>query len=193
MAPVPVHLLFGVLAAAAAFSLVLVLDATLRRAVEDRVTERIEREIDHLAQDMAGIAPQEMDAIFRRSARELGCRITLILPDGRVSNDTDLLPAEVPADGEPRAAGRRSCEARRSGRGESRRVIARPSTKTVFYFARLLPDGNVLRLSVGEAQCPGARKRLSLVGARRDGPRVPSPLRHRRGRFAAILGTDRAS
>src|SRR5437899_805432 len=87
--------LFGVLAAAAAVSLVVVIDATLRRAVEDRVTERIEREIDHVAQDMREFPPGSRDVFFRRSARELLCRITLIGSDGRVSNDTDLPPAEV--------------------------------------------------------------------------------------------------
>src|ERR1700720_2570422 len=87
--------LFGVLAAATAVSLVVVMDATLRRAVEDRVTERIEREIDHVAEDMRDSPADRRDAFFRRSARELACRITLIGSDGRVSNDTDLSPAGV--------------------------------------------------------------------------------------------------
>ena len=113
--------LFGVLAAATAFSLILVMDATLRRALEDRVTERIEREIDHVAQDMRGIAPESLDAFFRRSARELGWRITLIRPDGRVSNDTDLRPSEVPQM-ENHARRPEVIEARRTGRGDSRRV-----------------------------------------------------------------------
>ncbi len=140
---------FGVLAAAAAFSLVLVLDATLRRAVEDRVTERIEREIDHVAQDMAGVAPEGLDAFFRRSARELACRITLILPEGRVSNDTDLRPSEVPQM-ENHARRPEVLEARRAGRGDSRRFSA-TEQENRFYFARLLPGGNVLRLSVAAA------------------------------------------
>jgi two-component system, OmpR family, phosphate regulon sensor histidine kinase PhoR len=141
--------LFGVLAAATAFSLVLVVDATLRRAVEDRVTERIEREIDHVAQDMRGIAPESLDAFFRRSARELGSRITLIRPDGRVSNDTDLRPSEVPQM-ENHARRPEVIEARRTGRGDSRRFSA-TEQENRFYFARLLPDGNVLRLSVAAA------------------------------------------
>ncbi len=141
--------LFGVLAAAAALSLILVMDATLRRAVEDRVTERIEREIDHVAQDMQGTAPENLDAFFRRSARELACRITLIRPDGSVSNDTDLRPAEVP---QMENHGRRPevLEARRSGRGDSRRFSA-TEQENRFYFARLLSDGNVLRISVAAA------------------------------------------
>jgi len=142
--------LFGVLAAAAAFSLILVMDATLRRAVEDRVTERIEREIDHVAQDMREIAPGSLDALFRRSARELGCRITLIRSDGRVSNDTDLRPSEVPQM-ENHARRPEVIEARRTGRGDSRRFSA-TEQENRFYFARLLPDGNVLRLSVAAAR-----------------------------------------
>ncbi len=39
---------------------------------------------------------------------------------------------------------------------------------------------------------PGARERLSLVGARRRGPGLPPPLRHRHGRFAPVLRADRA-
>ncbi len=142
--------LFGVLAAATAFSLILVMDATLRRAVEDRVTERIEREIDHVAQDMRGIAPESLDAFFRRSARELGCRITLIRPDGGVSNDTDLRPSEVPQM-ENHARRPEVLEARRTGHGDSRRFSA-TEQENRFYFARLLPDGNVLRLSVAAAR-----------------------------------------
>ncbi len=141
--------LFGVLAAAAALSLILVLDATLSRAVEDRVTERIEREIDHLAEDMRGVAPEGLDAFFRRSAVELACRITLIRPDGRVSNDTDVRPAEVP---QMENHGKRPevLAARRAGHGDSRRFSA-TEQENRFYFARLLPDGDVLRLSVAAA------------------------------------------
>ncbi len=142
--------LFGVLAAATAFSLILVMDATLRRALEDRVTERIEREIDHVAQDMREIAPRSLDALFRRSAHELGCRITLIRPDGRVSNDTDLRPSEVPQM-ENHARRPEVIEARRTGHGDSRRFSATEQENRL-YFARLLPDGNVLRLSVAAAR-----------------------------------------
>ena len=142
-------MLFGVLAAATALSLILVIDATLRRAVEDRVTERIEREIDHVAQDMRGTAPENLDVFFRRSARELGCRITLIHPDGRVSNDTDLRPSEGPQM-ENHARRPEVLEARRSGRGDSRRFSATEQENRL-YFARLLSDGNVLRISVAAA------------------------------------------
>ena len=142
--------LFGVLAAATALSLVLVMDATLRRAVEDRVSERIELEIDHVAHDMPGIAPEGLDAYLRRSAGELGCRITLIRPDGRVSNDTDLRPSEV-AQMENHSRRPEVLEARRAGHGDSRRFSA-TEREDRLYFARLLPDGNVLRLSVAAAR-----------------------------------------
>ena len=142
--------LFGVLAAATAVLLVVLMDANLRRAVEDRVTERIEREIDHVAEDMREFPAEKRDAFFRRSARELACRITLIGADGRVANDTDLPPAEVSRmenhSGRPEVI-----DARRKGRGESRRFSA-TEAEDRFYFARLLPDGDVLRLSVAAAR-----------------------------------------
>lgn len=142
--------LFGFLATATAVSLVVVMDATLRRALEDRVTERIEREIGHVAEDMREFPAERRDAFFRRSARELVCRITLIGPDGRVSNDTDLPPAEV-FQMENHSSRPEVLEARRNGRGESRRFSS-TERENRFYFARLLPDGNVLRLSVAAAR-----------------------------------------
>jgi two-component system phosphate regulon sensor histidine kinase PhoR len=141
--------LFAILAAATALTLIVVVDAALRRALEDRLTERIEREIDHVAQDMRGVPPENLDALLRRSARELDCRITLILPGGRVSDDTDLPPALVPQM-ENHANRPEVVDARRTGRGESRRFSA-TENENRFYFARRLPDGNVLRLSVAAA------------------------------------------
>src|SRR5947208_1117304 len=104
--------LFGVLAAATAVSLILVMDATLRRAAEDRVT--------------------------------------LIGTDGRVANDTDLPPAEV-SRMENHSDRPEVIEARRKGRGESRRFSS-TEAEDRFYFARLLPGGDVLRLSVAAAR-----------------------------------------
>ncbi len=138
--------LFAFLAAAVALSLIVVVDATLRRAVEDRVTERIERELDHMAQDMRSVGAEELDELLRRSARELVCRITLILPDGKVVSDTDLPPVLV-SQMENHATRPEIVEARRTGRGDSRRFSA-TENENRFYFARLLSDGRVLRLSV---------------------------------------------
>jgi two-component system, OmpR family, phosphate regulon sensor histidine kinase PhoR len=141
--------LFGVLAAATALSLIAVTDGTLRRAVEDRVTDRILRETDHVAEDMRGVPPENLDAYLRRSARELACRITWIRPDGTVASDTDLSPAEVPAM-ENHANRPEVVEAVRSGRGASRRFSATENENRL-YFARRLAGGNVLRLSVAAA------------------------------------------
>src|SRR6266851_3390619 len=94
--------LFGGLAAAAALSLIAVVDATLRRAV------------------------------------------------GRVANDTDLPPAQVPAM-ENHANRPEVLEALRTGQGSSRRFSA-TENENRFYFARRLSDGNVLRLSVAAAR-----------------------------------------
>ena len=91
--------LFAVLSAAAVVFLVIVSDATVRRTVEDRVAERFRRELAHLADDLAPRMPgsETRDDFLRRAAADLDCRVTYIAPDGRVLDDTDLLPADVPA------------------------------------------------------------------------------------------------
>ena len=144
--------LFGVLSAAAALLLILVFDETLRRAVEDRVAERVERERDHLAGEMAGFGgrPDALDAFLRGAAKELQCRATVVAPDGRVTHDTDVFPADVPAlenhGNRPEVR-----EARGSGSGTARRFSATEGEDRL-YFARRLPNGDVLRLSVAAAQ-----------------------------------------
>src|SRR5712692_972793 len=142
-------ILFAILAVGTAVALIFVLDSTLRRAVEDRVSERISREMDHLREDLAAIPTGGLDGFLRRSARELVCRITLIAPDGRVQNDTDLDPSLVPQM-ENHAGRPEVLEARRTGTGESRRFSA-TEQENRFYFARRLADGRVLRLSVAAA------------------------------------------
>jgi two-component system, OmpR family, phosphate regulon sensor histidine kinase PhoR len=142
--------LFAALAIATALALVAVLDATVSRAVEDRVADRIVREIDHIAEDMPSVPAERLDAFLRRSAADLSCRITLIRPDGRVSNDTDLPPARVSAM-ENHASRPEVLEAVRNGRGSARRFSA-TENENRFYFARRLPDGSVLRLSVAAAR-----------------------------------------
>jgi two-component system, OmpR family, phosphate regulon sensor histidine kinase PhoR len=142
-------ILFGILSVAAVFFLVTVLDATLRRAVEDRVADRIERETDHISDDLKDVPPERIDAFLRRSARELSCRITLIRSDGRVANDTDLLRADVPQM-ENHAGRPEVVQAQRSGRGSSRRFSA-TERENRFYIARRLTNGDVLRLSVSNA------------------------------------------
>ena len=144
--------LFGVLSAAAAVLLIVVFDETLRRAVEDRVVERVERERDHLAGDVVPLAGDAaaLDAFLRKAARDLDCRITVVAPDGRVTHETDLLPADVPAM-ENHANRAEVREAREGGSGVARRFSATEGEDR-FYFARLLQNGEVLRLSVAAAQ-----------------------------------------
>jgi two-component system, OmpR family, phosphate regulon sensor histidine kinase PhoR len=143
--------LFGVLSVAAAVSLILVFDSTLRRAVEDRVAERVERERDHLAGELGRFEnrPDALDEFLRQFARELQCRVTLVAPDGRVTNDTDVLPSDVPAlanhGDRPEIR-----EAREGGSGTARRFSATEGEDRL-YFARRLPGGEVLRLSVAAA------------------------------------------
>src|SRR5215470_5907875 len=139
-------ILFALLALAAAVSLGLVMDATLRQAVEDRVSARILHEMDHVAEDLKTVAPEDLDTYLRRTARSLACRITRISPDGHVENDTDIAPAEVPS---MENHGNRPdvLEARKDGHGFSRPFPV-TGDESRFYFARRLDGGDVLRFSV---------------------------------------------
>src|SRR5262249_31607227 len=87
---------------------------------------------------------------LRRTAGELACRITIVAPDGRVTHDTDVLPADVAA---MENHGKRPevLEARRLGTGTARR-FSTTENEDRLYFARTLSSGAVLRLSVAAAQ-----------------------------------------
>jgi len=163
--------LFGVLSAAAAILLVVVLDATLRRAVDERVMDRVEHERDHLAGELDRFAaqPEALDAFLRRAAKDFDCRVTVIAPDGRVTHDTDLLPADVPAM-ENHGSRPEVLQARASATGTSRR-FSPTEREDRLYSARLLPNGDVLRLSVAAAQVRQMEQahlwtaRLAIIGA----------------------------
>jgi two-component system phosphate regulon sensor histidine kinase PhoR len=144
--------LFAILAAATVAVLVLVSDAVIGRAVSERVAERFERELEHLSDDLArGDVPDAgRDPFLRAAAKQLECRVTYIGPDGKVLDDTDLLPADVPA--MENHAGREEVrQAVRGGIGRSRRVSP-TEQRPMLYVARKLPDGSVLRLAVSEAR-----------------------------------------
>lgn len=144
--------LFAALAALAAVFLVVVSDSTVRRAVEERVSERFRRELEHLAADLGQGAhdPEALDAFLRKAAADLECRITDIAPDGHVRHDTDLLPADVPAM-ENHAERPEVREAIALGTGSSQRVSP-TEQKPMLYVARRLPDGGVLRLAIAQAR-----------------------------------------
>ncbi|HYX21076.1 MAG TPA: ATP-binding protein [Thermoanaerobaculia bacterium] len=144
--------LFAALAALAGIFLVAVSDATLRRAVHDRVAERFRRELEHLTSDLARVPldAEGLDAFLRRSAAELECRITDIAPGGRVRHDTDLLPADVPGM-ENHARRPEVLEALATGTGSSQRTSP-TEQKPMLYVARRLPDGGVLRLAIAQAR-----------------------------------------
>ena len=144
--------LFAVLAGAAVLFLVLVSDATLRRAVEDRVSDRFTRELEHLTDDLArGSVPAERrDAFLRQAAAQLECRVTYIAADGRVLDDSDLLAADVPGM-ENHANRPEVLQSRQRGVGRSRR-LSPTEGRTMLYVARRLPDGSVLRLAISEAR-----------------------------------------
>jgi two-component system phosphate regulon sensor histidine kinase PhoR len=163
--------LFAVLSAAVAVLLVVVLDATLRRAVDERVMDRVEHERDHLAGELDRFAgqPEALDAFLRRAAKDFDCRITVIAPDGLVTHETDLLPADV-AGMENHGRRPEVLQARASATGTSRR-FSPTEREDRLYSARLLPDGNVLRLSVAAAQVRQMEQshlwtaRLAIIGA----------------------------
>ncbi|HEX4441224.1 MAG TPA: ATP-binding protein [Thermoanaerobaculia bacterium] len=141
--------LFAVLALAAIVVLVAVSDATIGHAAEERVTERFRRELDHLADDLGGMVPPDTrDAFLRRAATSLACRITDIGPDGRVLNDTDQLPADVPSM-ENHANREEVRGALKDGFGISRR-LSPTEQKPLLYVARRLSDGGVLRLAISQ-------------------------------------------
>jgi two-component system phosphate regulon sensor histidine kinase PhoR len=90
------------------------------------------------------------DAFLRRAAAALDCRITFIAADGKVLDDTDLLPADVPAM-ENHANREEVRAAVATGSGVSRR-LSPTEQKPMLYVARRLPEGSVLRLAVSSAR-----------------------------------------
>ena len=145
-------MLFAALAAAAVVFLFLVSDATVHRTVEDRIADRFRRDLEHLSADLAagGFSPEARDAFLRRAASDLDCRITLIAPNGKVLDETDLLPADVPSMENHRDRPEIR-EAVSIGTGQAIRVSP-TEQKPMLYVARRLSDGSVLRLAVSEAR-----------------------------------------
>ena len=144
--------LLGLLAAAAGILLVFLLDATVRRATEDRVLDRASREADHLADDWqrwSAERPADADRLVREAAARLACRITIVGSDGKVLHETDLPLALVPQM-ENHANRPEILEARRKGTGTARRYSNTVDDRRI-YFARALPGGEVIRVSVSVA------------------------------------------
>ena len=144
--------LFAVLATATIVVLVLVSDVIVGRAAAERVAERFGRELEHLASDMehGAVPPESRDAFLRAAAQQLDCRVTYIDPSGRVLDDSDLLPADVPAmenhSDRPEVA-----QAVKSGVGSAQRRSP-TEQRPMLYVARRLSDGSVLRLAVSAAR-----------------------------------------
>ncbi|HXM79567.1 MAG TPA: ATP-binding protein [Thermoanaerobaculia bacterium] len=141
--------LFGVLAASAGILLIVLLDATVRRATEDRVLERASRETAHLADDWqrwSAERPADVDRLVREAAARLACRITIVGRDGKVLHETELTPEFVPQM-ENHANRPEILEARRNGTGTARRYSSTVDDRRI-YFARALPGGEVIRVSV---------------------------------------------
>ena len=165
-------LLLGVLAAAACIVLIVLLDGTVRHATEDRVLERVSREAEHLSADWQRwivTRPAEADRLLRESAAALGCRVTIVAADGKVLHDTDL-PLDRVAEMENHANRPEIVDARRLGVGSSRRYSATESERRI-YFARSMPEEQVLRVSVSlagveqEEQAYLWATRAAIIGA----------------------------
>jgi two-component system phosphate regulon sensor histidine kinase PhoR len=145
--------LFGILSACVGVLLVVLFDATLRHATEDRVVDRVSREAEHLAQDWqkwSAQRPDERDTLLREAAASLGCRITLIAADGQVLHDTDLPVSAVPQI-ENHADRPEVRAARETGSGSARRFSTTVNDRRI-YFARAMPSGEILRVSVSVAR-----------------------------------------
>jgi two-component system phosphate regulon sensor histidine kinase PhoR len=160
--------LFGALAVCTAVLLIVLLDATVRRAIEDRVLDRVSHETEHLADDWQRWSrerPADADRLIREAALRLNCRIS---PGGEVVHETALALSLVPRI-ENHATRPEVIEARRNGTGSSRRFSATVDDRRI-YFAKALPDGEVLRLSVAVARVEEVEQiylwttRLAIVG-----------------------------
>ena len=144
--------LFAVLATATIVVLVLVSDVIVGRAAAERVAERFGRELEHLASDMehGAVPPESRDAFLRAAGQQLDCRVTYIDPSGKVLDDSDLLPADVPAmenhSNRPEVA-----QAVKTGVGSAHRRSP-TEQRPMLYVARRLSDGSVLRLAVSAAR-----------------------------------------
>ena len=131
------------------------------------MSERFRRELDHLAGDLANDVPgaEGRDAFLRRAAAALECRITFIAADGKVLDDTDLLPADVPAM-ENHASREEVRAAVATGSGVSRRLSP---TEQKPHALRGPPPAGGQRAAAGRFGGPArpGRARLSLDDARR--------------------------
>jgi two-component system phosphate regulon sensor histidine kinase PhoR len=164
-------LLLCLLALALAVGLSIVAARITDRAVEDRARDRLRREIDLLADDVGSSLPDatRLDEIMRRSARLLGVRVTIIGPDGRVLDDSDVALPDVAAM-ENHAGRPEVVAARAAGYGSSVRHSATLEAD-LLYLARTLgpdrPGSPVLRLAIplADLRQVEARYEWLLTGA----------------------------
>ncbi len=164
-------LLLSLLALALAVGLSLVAARITDRAVEDRARDRLRREIDLLADEVETrlADPGSLDELVRRASRLLGVRVTVIAPDGRVVDDSEVPLPEVGAmenhAGRPEVAA-----ARATGYGTSVRRSATLDADLLYLARALGPDrarGPVLRLAIplADLRQVEARYEWLLTGA----------------------------
>ena len=164
-------LLLCLLALALAVGLSIVAARITDRAVEDRARDRLRREIDLLADDVGSRLPDatRLDEIVRRSARLLGVRVTIIGPDGRVLDDSDVALPDVTAM-ENHAGRPEVVAARAAGYGSSVRHSATLEADLLYLARTLDPDRSrspILRLAIplADLRQVEARYEWLLTGA----------------------------
>ncbi len=165
-------IVMALLAAGSAIALSSIVSRLVDRSVEERSSERLQRESSLLATEIAPVLgePLAQDRIVRRAALDLGARITVIRPDGVVTADSGVTPAEL-SSLENHARRPEVAAARSNGSGFSVRHSA-TLRRDLFYLARRIDDrGYVVRLALPyddlrhiESQYEwGARAAIALV------------------------------
>lgn len=146
-------LLFGALAICLAVLLTWTTTSVIDRAVEGRARERLEREADLLAAQIAA-GPADLariDSLIRLASKSLGVRATVIAPDGVVVDDSDVAPADIHKL-ENHGTRPEVVQAHSSRYGFSIRHSATLGFD-LFYLARPLPAGKgFLRLAIPYSQ-----------------------------------------
>jgi two-component system phosphate regulon sensor histidine kinase PhoR len=167
-------IVMALLAAGSAIALSSIVSRLVDRSVEERSSERLQRESSLLATEIAPVLgePLAQDRIARRAALDLGARITVIRPDGVVTADSGVTPAEL-SSLENHARRPEVAAARSNGSGFSVRHSA-TLRRDLFYLARRIDQrGDVVRLALPyddllhiESQYEwGARAAIALVCA----------------------------
>lgn len=142
-------LLMVLLAVGSAIALSMIVSNVVDRSVEERAQERLGRESALLATELAPMLhdASALDVFARRSARELGARVSVVRADGVVIADSDVARNALGAL-ENHASRPEIAAARRGGDGFAVRHSATLG-RDLFYLAHRIDErGNVVRLAL---------------------------------------------